>query len=136
QILIGALMRHLGAGLAIPDFPLSFGHLVPAFTSAAIAVNFAHRLGAVLVAVAILYVAARVPRYRWALIGVVALQLTLGALTVWSGKHPVLTSLHVAGGALTLAVSLLTALSTGARASRPPAAARLVPRNAPAEAPA
>src|SRR5438270_1069408 len=25
QILIGALMRHLGAGLAIPDFPTSFG---------------------------------------------------------------------------------------------------------------
>ena len=29
QILIGATMRHLGAGLAIPDFPLAFGHLVP-----------------------------------------------------------------------------------------------------------
>src|SRR5438874_9107420 len=27
QILLGALMRHLGAGLAIPDFPLSFGHV-------------------------------------------------------------------------------------------------------------
>ncbi|HEX9492282.1 MAG TPA: COX15/CtaA family protein, partial [Thermoanaerobaculia bacterium] len=32
QILLGALMRHLGAGLAIPDFPLSFGRLVPEFT--------------------------------------------------------------------------------------------------------
>ena len=29
QILIGATMRHTGAGLAIPDFPLMFGHLVP-----------------------------------------------------------------------------------------------------------
>src|SRR3977135_752786 len=46
QILVGALMRHLGAGLAIPDFPMSFGRLVPAFTSAAIVVNFAHRVGA------------------------------------------------------------------------------------------
>src|SRR5204863_6348580 len=27
QILIGATMRHTGAGLAIPDFPLMFGHL-------------------------------------------------------------------------------------------------------------
>jgi cytochrome c oxidase assembly protein subunit 15 len=134
QILIGALMRHLGAGLAIPDFPLSFGRLVPAFTSLAIAVNYAHRLGAVLVTGAIIYVAARTPRFRWPLLAVVALQLALGALTVWSGKHPVLTSLHVAGGALTLAVSLMTAL--GARASRPQAAARLVPRNVPAEAPA
>ena len=29
QILVGATMRHTGAGLAIPDFPLMFGHLVP-----------------------------------------------------------------------------------------------------------
>src|SRR5437879_4769838 len=30
QILIGATMRHVGAGLAIPDFPWMFGHVVPA----------------------------------------------------------------------------------------------------------
>src|SRR4051812_25275160 len=29
QILIGATMRHTGAGLAIPDFPLAFGHVIP-----------------------------------------------------------------------------------------------------------
>ena len=29
QILIGATMRHTGAGLAIPDFPLMFGGIVP-----------------------------------------------------------------------------------------------------------
>ena len=29
QILLGATMRHTGAGLAIPDFPLAFGRLVP-----------------------------------------------------------------------------------------------------------
>src|SRR5262245_20715825 len=29
QILIGATMRHTGAGLAIPDFPWMFGHVVP-----------------------------------------------------------------------------------------------------------
>src|SRR5437588_1672488 len=45
QILIGATMRHLGAGLAIPDFPLSFGRLVPQFTTLEIAVNFVHRVG-------------------------------------------------------------------------------------------
>src|ERR1700687_4183247 len=49
QILIGAVMRHLGAGLAIPDFPSSFGHLMPPFLSPAIEVNFAHRCGAVAV---------------------------------------------------------------------------------------
>ena len=29
QILIGATMRHTGAGLAIPDFPWMFGHVIP-----------------------------------------------------------------------------------------------------------
>ena len=46
QILIGATMRHTGAGLAIPDFPLMFGHLVPDHWDAGIAVHFAHRVGA------------------------------------------------------------------------------------------
>ena len=46
QILIGATMRHTGAGLAIPDFPLAFGRLVPPEWSFAIAVHFLHRVGA------------------------------------------------------------------------------------------
>src|SRR5262249_53479178 len=29
QILVGATMRHMGAGLAIPDFPWMFGHVMP-----------------------------------------------------------------------------------------------------------
>src|SRR5262249_52578999 len=37
QILIGATMRHTGAGLAIPDFPLMFGRLVPPHWDARIA---------------------------------------------------------------------------------------------------
>ena len=46
QILIGATMRHTGAGLAIPDFPLSFGHLIPPHWDPKIAIHFAHRVGA------------------------------------------------------------------------------------------
>src|SRR5215831_17292047 len=46
QILIGATMRHTGAGLAIPDFPLVFGGLVPPRWDARIAIHFAHRVGA------------------------------------------------------------------------------------------
>src|SRR5215510_4716371 len=49
QILIGATMRHTGAGLAIPDFPLMFGHVVPDHWDPRIAVHFAHRLGALVV---------------------------------------------------------------------------------------
>src|SRR2546427_4878398 len=33
QLILGALMRHTAAGLAIPDFPLALGHIIPPFTS-------------------------------------------------------------------------------------------------------
>src|SRR4026208_255963 len=46
QILVGAPMRHTDAGLAIPDFPLAFGHLIPPSWDPKIAVHFAHRVGA------------------------------------------------------------------------------------------
>lgn len=113
QILIGALMRHLGAGLAIPDFPLSFGKLIPSFTSAAITVNFAHRVGALVVAIAIVIAARRAShKLAFAMLGIVAVQILLGAFTVWSGKHPLITSLHVMTGAATLAIALIYALKT------------------------
>ena len=109
QVLLGALMRHLGAGLAIPDFPLAFGRVIPNFTSFAIVANFAHRVGAVVVLIAIVNAARRGMRFQ--LIGIVLLQIALGALTVWSGKHPIITSLHVMTGAATLAMSLIYALT-------------------------
>ncbi len=51
-------MRHTGAGLAIPDFPLMFGGLVPDHWDSEIAVHFAHRVGALVVALAIMATAA------------------------------------------------------------------------------
>ncbi len=123
QILIGALMRHLGAGLAIPDFPLAFGQLVPRLTTAKIAVNFAHRAGGFAVAIAVIGVFIRLLRYErrhplrqiaTLLLMVVPVQILLGAYTVWSGKQPVITSLHVVTGAVTLALSLMLVLTARA----------------------
>jgi len=120
QILIGAIMRHLDAGLAIPDFPLSMGHIIPPFTSEKIVVNFAHRAGAAIVTFAIAAMYIRLLKFeRWhplrqianMLILVIPTQVMLGAYTVWSGKQPVITSLHVMTGALTLAFTLLLALT-------------------------
>src|SRR5262249_55966557 len=54
QILMGATMRHTDAGLAIPDFPLAFGHLIPTHWDARIAIHFAHRVGALLVTLLVL----------------------------------------------------------------------------------
>jgi cytochrome c oxidase assembly protein subunit 15 len=110
-------MRHLGAGLAIPDFPTSFGHFLPPFLSIAIDVNFAHRCGAVAVSILVLWTVARVFRgYRdrpelthpaLLLIALLLIQVTLGALTVWSDRAVLPTTTHVAIGAAVLATSLV-----------------------------
>src|SRR5712691_850769 len=60
QILIGATMRHTGAGLAIPDFPWMFGRIVPDHWDPKIAVHFAHRAGALVVTLGICVTAAYV----------------------------------------------------------------------------
>ena len=43
QLLVGAVMRHTRAGLAIPDFPLSLGRVVPPLGSFPVAIHFVHR---------------------------------------------------------------------------------------------
>jgi cytochrome c oxidase assembly protein subunit 15 len=120
QILMGATMRHNQAGLAIPDFPLAFGSLVPPVWNAGIAIHFAHRLGAVAVLIAASLTAARVwtahrsegALFRPALLLVtlVLVQGTLGAFVVLSGLQPVINTAHVANGALVLGTSLVLTL--------------------------
>ena len=120
QIVIGATMRHTGAGLAIPDFPLAFGHLVPPMWDSKIAIHFAHRVGAATVAVLIVATAGHVfvhharrrelVRPAVLLLALLALQITLGGLTVLSQKQFVINSLHVVNGALVLVTSLVLTL--------------------------
>jgi heme a synthase len=120
QLFLGALMRHTKAGLAIPDFPLAFGRLIPPFTSEKVLVHFAHRMGALVVASMIIWTFLRVLRipsrqrllYRpaVAMVSLLCVQLTLGALTVWTAKSIVPTTAHVAVGALILGTSFLLTL--------------------------
>ena len=120
QIVIGATMRHTGAGLAIPDFPLSFGHLIPPMWDSKIAIHFAHRVGAATVAILILATTGHVffhhgrraglRRPAMLLLVLLALQITLGALTVLSQKQFIINSLHVVNGALVLVTSLVLTL--------------------------
>ena len=84
QVLIGAIMRHLGAGLAIPDFPLAFGRLIPPDWTGPIAVNYLHRTGGFVVAAAAIWAAIRIfsaradaalrPIYA-TILGVIAVQI-------------------------------------------------------------
>ena len=120
QILLGATMRHIDAGMAIPDFPLAFGHLVPPFWNAGIAVHYAHRIGAILVTTAILATAGHVwyhhrtrrelVRPATLLVVFVLLQITLGAFVIWSGLQPLINTAHVVNGALVLSTSLVLTL--------------------------
>jgi cytochrome c oxidase assembly protein subunit 15 len=122
QILIGATMRHLDAGLAIPDFPLMFGGLLPDRWDAGIAIHFAHRVGALLVTFALMAVAGHVwyhHRRRRELVRPAALamillvvQVTLGALTVLSRREVWINSTHLVVGALVLTTSLVLTLRT------------------------
>ena len=125
QILAGALVRHTGAGLACPDFPLCHGRLWPALTHPWIVIHFVHRLGAlaVLLAVGALALGARRegPRVRAGAavaFGLVLLQVALGGAAVLSGLKPALTVAHHAGGALLLVTTLWVVLWSrpGARA--------------------
>jgi cytochrome c oxidase assembly protein subunit 15 len=127
QLVLGALMRHTGAGLAIPDFPLAFGRVLPPLDDGRVAIHFAHRLGAVAVLVAITRllwtcVASRQRRFvalGSALFALVLAQVTLGAFTVLSGKAVLPTTAHVATGAAILAGSFLIALRAWRTLERP-----------------
>ena len=122
QIIAGATMRHNGAGLAIPDFPLAFGRLVPHVWNMGVAIHFAHRVGAVVVTLAIVALAGHVlyhhgrrrelTRPALLLVMLVAMQVTLGAFVIWSGRDAVINTAHVVNGALVLATSLLLTLRT------------------------
>jgi cytochrome c oxidase assembly protein subunit 15 len=122
QIIVGATMRHTGAGLAIPDFPWMFGHAIPDHWSSAIAIHFTHRVGALLVTITILALfthiatcyAGRPEIFRPAMliVALVAVQVTLGALTVLSQRDPWINSFHVVCGAMVLTTSLVITLRT------------------------
>ena len=120
QILIGATMRHTDAGLAIPDFPFAFGQILPPHWDPKIAIHFAHRVGAVVVSLMVLATAghvlyhqrrrAELRRPSMLLLALLPLQITLGALTIWSGRQPLINSIHVVSGASVLVTSLVLTL--------------------------
>ncbi len=145
QLVLGAVMRHSDAGLAIPDFPTSYGNWMPPlkldvnFRSAAIHrygtdlglnrvsefqiwIHFSHRLGAVLVTFMILWLSALIlrraeeiailARPAAVLVILLAVQLTLGILTVLWRKPADIASAHVAVGSLVLVTAWVILVRT------------------------
>jgi len=136
QILLGAIVRHTGAGLAIPDWPLSFGRLAPSgaeWAANGVLAQFAHRTFAWAVVVLVAAAALALRKLRgvpglgalstlWLLL--VAAQVALGALSVWTGKAVAVTAAHLAVGGLlwicgVLASVLLARLSALSTAPAP-----------------
>ncbi len=119
QLAIAATMRHNSAGLAIYTFPFSTpapqNGWLPAVWDFRIGIHFAHRVMAVVLTAALVYFAWVIRRDRGAppamragaaaMLGLLALQILLGAQIIWTLRRPEMTTGHVVVGALTLAVT-------------------------------
>ena len=119
QLVLGAWMRHSDAGLAIPDFPASFGRLWPDHWNSRIAVHFAHRAWALVVVVTVFSSAAAIRRRTAApgarrsallLAAFLPVQFALGAASIWTRKAVPVTVAHQTLGALLLACSAAMAI--------------------------
>ena len=117
QLVVGAMMRHRGAGLAIPYFPhaQSNGSWLPTSWNWATQIHFAHRILAVLVCLMLLAWVVSVFRASGATTAIrklalaafvlVFVQISLGASVIWSTRAPFQTTLHMLNGAVFFAVA-------------------------------
>ncbi len=114
QILIGAVMRHAEAGLAIAKFPLAQpGSLLPAYWNFDVGIHFAHRVGAVAVTIVLLTYLSKLwananTRKAFAssilaALGLLFLQVWLGAQTIWTVRNVHVATIHHLMGAFLLA---------------------------------
>mgnify|MGYP001228352164 FL=1 len=122
QILLGAIVRHTGAGLSIPDWPLSFGKIVPTgsdWAASGVLAHFAHRTFAWVVVALVVAAALALRKLRgipafgmlsslWLVL--LAAQVTLGATSVWTAKAVAITSAHLAVGGLLWITGVLAAV--------------------------
>ncbi len=116
-IVLGALVRAHGAGLACPDWPLCFGELIPAF-DLRVAFEYTHRALAGSISVAFVWIGVRLLRHPVArdaaggalvvAAALLAVQILLGALTVWHLLAAWTVTAHLLTGNL-FAATLLTA---------------------------
>lgn len=115
QLIVAAIMRHKGAGLAIPTFPLTpEGGLFPSDWYFGVTIHFVHRaLAAVILAVYALWTVQLMRGTKNATIrslGVLAwllliAQICLGAAVIWTGRTPFITTMHVLNSAFLLAAT-------------------------------
>jgi len=111
QSVLGGLVRHADAGMACPDFPTCGGQWIPRMSNPLVALHFSHRVLGIVATVSVVVLAWRilrhplestVRRFTLAALGLVALQMTLGVVSVLSILAVVPVSLHSLGAATLL----------------------------------
>ena len=137
QLALGATMRHQHRDLAIMDFPLAYGQIIPKTDPATIALinqrrdaqalsdvsagqiwlQMAHRFLAAIIGLTIATfwflvrhenaVDSFLRRLSNFWLGLVMLQIALGAWTIWSNKAADIATAHVAVGAVTFATAIV-----------------------------
>ena len=137
QLLIAATMRHQHAGLAISDFPRAHGQWWPDMSAEAVAgynlhrvevttsdpitafqigLQMTHRIVACLILVAVWLCAWKartiqsIKPLAFAWLGLIFVQVALGAWTIWSNKAADVATAHVVVGALSLVTGALVCL--------------------------
>ena len=119
-IVLGALVRAHGAGLACPDWPLCFGEAIPQF-DVKVGFEWSHRVMAGSIGLIFLGLAIAIPsspalrsavgRTTVLTGGVLAVQILLGALTVWELLAQWTVTSHLLTGNLFNLLLLWLALS-------------------------
>ncbi len=137
QLLIAATMRHQHAGLAIADFPLAYGEIWPDMSAEAVAsynlrrvevttsnpitafqigLQMTHRIVAFLILLAVWLCAWKartiqsIKTLAFVWLGLIFIQVGLGAWTIWSNKAADVATAHVVVGALSLVTGALGCL--------------------------
>ena len=118
QLIIGAVMRHSGAGLAIPTFPLVFDGIFPKQWSFDVGIHYCHRVLAFLIFLHVLiqWIGFRgqpfspVSVFIYLTGCLVVFQIFLGGTIIITGKGIVPTNLHVLTGAFLFALTFSTLL--------------------------
>jgi heme A synthase len=134
QLALGGYVRHAGAGLACPDFPLCSGDVLPGHWLAT--VHWIHRWLGVLLLGAVVHLALRARRTplgrQTALVAALAgVQVALGVAAVLLRLEPPVRAAHAAVGYLTWALVVWTALRVRPGAERHAAAPVRSQREAP-----
>ncbi|MDH5751239.1 MAG: COX15/CtaA family protein [Deltaproteobacteria bacterium] len=119
-LLLGAATRHFNAGMAIPDFPLNYGQIIPPLVGFPVILHFSHRVLAWLSLLAVITVfTTAMRRHRedkellipaLLMLVLVVVQILLGGGVIWTIKSVFFTTVHLMNGALLIVTTGLLAL--------------------------